>query len=490
MALAVSKSVRMPGLEPWTCTAHSAAHKSCFRTPVWADAHIGTVDVIAGVGGALATVAALYHRLAHRKAPMHGSPGVIVARASLAALGQLIQFPFCCGDPAHLAAEAETASTTLGPECRGEHALLRCYQATDGEWFLLHACEPVRWGAGREASDNLRASASKSLARLAVTHPAIASAIQAANATRAAGYNEALAAALAVAFQTSGLTAAQWVGALNTQGIAAVALRSLSQLRTEHTTHELRLDGPSFQFLTERYHPAGSALTYFAPVAIRPRGTPLIAPLPPAPQYGAHTREVLMEVGITPEPLLASGAATGRWSCSYLPGGPGSVSTSAGTFTPAAMPTESEALRADPAACPICLESMSGRSVQLGCAHSLCAECATRCGDAGHRRCPICRTPHLLHPNRLAQRSAAWRQRYAAWRNGRAAGAHGEVSSIRTPSLQDATEATVSHSHRCGDMHRAAHRSVKGPSLPKVQTAPAHLAELVSFKASIQENRS
>ena len=28
-------TVRMPGLESWTCTAHSAAHKSFFRTPVW-----------------------------------------------------------------------------------------------------------------------------------------------------------------------------------------------------------------------------------------------------------------------------------------------------------------------------------------------------------------------------------------------------------------------------------------------------------------------
>ena len=27
--------VRIPGLEPWTCTAHSAADKSCFRTPAW-----------------------------------------------------------------------------------------------------------------------------------------------------------------------------------------------------------------------------------------------------------------------------------------------------------------------------------------------------------------------------------------------------------------------------------------------------------------------
>ena len=31
--------VRMPGLEPWACTAHSAAHKSCCRTLVWTGDH-------------------------------------------------------------------------------------------------------------------------------------------------------------------------------------------------------------------------------------------------------------------------------------------------------------------------------------------------------------------------------------------------------------------------------------------------------------------
>ena len=38
------RGVRMPGLEPWTYTAHSAAHKSCFRTRVWTDPIIHRAD--------------------------------------------------------------------------------------------------------------------------------------------------------------------------------------------------------------------------------------------------------------------------------------------------------------------------------------------------------------------------------------------------------------------------------------------------------------
>ena len=119
------------------------------------------------VGGALSAVAALYLRevrAARRSAPNGGSGGgsggvgdgggngigiaggdtvgrgVLVARASLAALGQLVQFPFCCGAPHELAAAAEASpAATLGPACRGAHALLHCYAAADGEWLLLHA---------------------------------------------------------------------------------------------------------------------------------------------------------------------------------------------------------------------------------------------------------------------------------------------------------------------------------------------------------------
>ena len=125
-------------------------------------AHIGTVDVIAGVGGALSAVAALYLREVRARQPASSSGGgsgggdgggdgdgcgrgrgrgrgggVLVARASLAALGQLVQFPFCCGVPRDLAAAAEASpAATLGSACRGAHALLRCYAAADGEWLL------------------------------------------------------------------------------------------------------------------------------------------------------------------------------------------------------------------------------------------------------------------------------------------------------------------------------------------------------------------
>ena len=107
--------------------------------------------------------------------------------------------------------------------------------------------------------------------------------------------------------------------------------------------------------------------------------------------------------------------------------------------------------------------------MQLGCGHSLCGGCALRCGEAGHRRCPVCRAPHLLHPVRLAQRSHAWRMRYASWRIGGASGAHGELASVRVPAAAEAARRAeeggaaggtsghggVGHSRQCGDVHRA-----------------------------------
>ena len=231
-------------------------------------------------------------------------------------------------------------------------------------------------------------------------------------------------------------------------------------------------------------HPIGAALTSFAPLAIRPRHTPLAVPQPHAPAYGAHTRQVLAEVGVEAEQLLARGVAAERWSLAYLPGRPPPApAPSAERATAAAVAAVAEAAVVAVAtstkragatkaeACPICLEEIT-RGVQLGCGHSLCGGCALRCGDAGHRRCPVCRAPHLLHPARLAQRSHVWRTRYASWRVGGAAGARGELSSIRVPAAAEAARRAekggisgagggtsghggVGHSRQCGDVHRA-----------------------------------
>lgn len=86
--------------------------------------------------------------------------------------------------------------------------------------------------------------------------------------------------------------------------------------------------------------------------------------------------------------------------------------------------------------CPVCLDPMKDgekRPVTLTCAHTLCADCATKSDDAGHSACPVCRHPHLLDPELLAARRLRWRQQYGHWRAGAAAGASGELTSIGQP---------------------------------------------------------
>ena len=47
--------------------------------------------MVAGVAGALSAMSALYYK--------KNNSGILIARTSLAALGQLIQFPFICSNP-------------------------------------------------------------------------------------------------------------------------------------------------------------------------------------------------------------------------------------------------------------------------------------------------------------------------------------------------------------------------------------------------------
>lgn len=106
--------------------------------------------------------------------------------------------------------------------------------------------------------------------------------------------------------------------------------------------------------------------------------------------------------------------------------------------------------------CPVCFGDQA-RPLRLACGHSLCQPCAVKCAGAGHRRCVVCRTPHLLHPERLAERSDAWRTRYATWRAKGATGAHGELSAIRAPHepplVRDlAGRDTVAHLASAGDL--------------------------------------
>jgi len=458
-------------------------------------AHVGTIDVIAGVGGALAAVAALLHR---ERGLCHGG-GTIIARASLSSLGQVLQFPFCCGRFATLEEEAAMSATAAGTDCRGDHALLQCYRASDSEWFML-AASILPWSEVQRQTIDKVADADDEFAE------AIARASAAADTHDDLELH--LRDELTEVIESSSKSAEDWVALLSKVGIPSARLRSIAEVREMHRCNAVDLDtGPTFQFITDPAHPVGSPVTMFAPCSIRPQQASLRVALSPAPRYGEHTVQILREVGVDPHALLTRGVAATQWSDDYLPGLstdkkendlpahdkeisltlPGFVTevrkASKGSKDPQQFRTSPESRDAivrkeisltlpgfvtevrkaskeskgsvqtafakadmrkhwrdasikkakeNGIACPICFEE-EGVQVELSCSHRICSQCAIKCSEAGHGSCPTCRQPHLLDPSDLLARNVQWRQQYGGWRAGRALGAKGEVSSIGTP---------------------------------------------------------
>lgn len=99
--------------------------------------------------------------------------------------------------------------------------------------------------------------------------------------------------------------------------------------------------------------------------------------------------------------------------------------------------------------CPVCFEP-TACMLELYCSHRLCVGCAARCDGTGHTRCPVCRHPHLLDPQRLRARNADWRSAYADWRRGRTKGSKGEGAAIVRP--EPKVVGGVSTSLRAGDL--------------------------------------
>ena len=235
-------------------------------------AHIGTVDVIAGVAGAFTTVAALYARKRDRI--------VCTARASLAAVGQYLQLPFVFQDAP---SSAVPPAIVKGGATRsiGEHELHRCYHTRDG-WILLVA--------SLQSTD--------SVARKRVRS--------------AVGMDD-----FVEGFEQ--LTTEEACTRLRLHGITGVQpLCNLSTLRRRHTilsenARETEPSGKSFQFLYMLDHPIGS-LHIVAPVAIRMRGMRNV--MTHAPKYGEHTKTTLLSN--FPE-LLHQRVAACAWSREYLP---------------------------------------------------------------------------------------------------------------------------------------------------------------------------
>ena len=245
-------------------------------------AHFGTIDVLGGVCAAFATAVALYQRAK--------GGGADVARASLAAAGQLIQLPYMYDYEGRPPFDEPSGRGVLG-----ERASYRCYEAADG-WFFL-ACPADR------------------LPRLAAA-PGL---------ERLAGLDDEpeIAAFLTDAFRTRRVD--EWTSTCRRLDIGAQRLETMSAVREANLADEsvtpVELDGRTLMFTRNRSHPSGRVVDLAAPTAVRPRRALISCPAP-APKYGADSRAILAGAGYGPEEtdaLIRAGVVACRWSDDYLP---------------------------------------------------------------------------------------------------------------------------------------------------------------------------
>lgn len=244
-------------------------------------AHVGTIDVMCGFGGALGIAAALYQK------QRHGRIGR--ARTSLSALSGLAQIPFC-----YDYTRRGLFDEPSGPQTNGYNALSRFYYTASGAFLLLSAYE----------SDVARLQSVPGLEGIADINPD----------HRA----EFLSAALMAA------NADDWVERLQAADVGAAICDNIESLRAYNARKadgESGIDQGSYSFSVFEDHPSGHVVTQLDPYAVRPARAGLTS-LAPAEKYGASTRAVLTELGYDTaqiDIMIAEGAISESWSAEYLP---------------------------------------------------------------------------------------------------------------------------------------------------------------------------
>ena len=244
-------------------------------------AHFGTIDALTGYCACVALGAALV-RLRET-----GQGGI--ARASLAAAGNMIQAPFMY-DYDGRAPFDEPA----GREVRGWGPFYHCYEAQDGWMFFA---------APMHGRDGLRAV------------PALAGLADLAE--------DQLKEALADRFRHEPV--AHWEKAFLGTSAAAIALGSLHGTRDDalqfESAGDIDLRQSTYRVIRHDKHPMGRWVDLVAPNAVRPARAGIRIP-GPMPKYGADTREVLQSLGLGADEvdrMIVDGSAGEKWSEKYLP---------------------------------------------------------------------------------------------------------------------------------------------------------------------------
>lgn len=244
-------------------------------------AHFGTIDALTGHCACVALGAAL------ERLRVTGKGGV--ARASLAAAGEMIQAQFMYdfeGRPAF--------DEPSGREVRGWGPFYRCYAAADGWMFFAAPTE-------RKAA----------LSQV----PDVADLV---------GKDDTeLEAALAERFAQKPV--ADWMHALDGGSVGITPLGSLHDTRDAGLQFEsdgrIDISKATFRAVRHDQHPMGRWVDLVAPNAVRPEKAGITIP-GPAPKYGQDTREILARLGYTNEEIghmIESSAAAESWSDKYLP---------------------------------------------------------------------------------------------------------------------------------------------------------------------------
>ncbi|ABV95365.1 L-carnitine dehydratase/bile acid-inducible protein F (plasmid) [Dinoroseobacter shibae DFL 12 = DSM 16493] len=244
-------------------------------------AHFGTIDALTGYCACVALGAAL-ERL--RKTGKGG-----IARASLAAAGEMIQAQFMYDFDGRAPFDEPS-----GRAVRGWGPFYRCYEAADGWMFFAAPTE-------REAALTRVADVSD-LAGLKGTDLEVA-----------------------LADRFTQRPVADWMRAFASGSVGITPLGSLHGTRDAALQREsegqIDISKATFRAIRHDQHPMGRWVDLIAPNAVRPEKAGITIP-GPAPKYGQDTREVLARLGYEDaevQSMIDGGAAADSWSEKYLP---------------------------------------------------------------------------------------------------------------------------------------------------------------------------
>ncbi|MGO4908842.1 CoA transferase [Pseudorhodobacter sp. W20_MBD10_FR17] len=244
-------------------------------------AHVGTIDVMCGFGGALGMAAALYQKYRFGR--------IGRGRTSLSANSGLLQIPFCYDFKGRGLFDEPS-----GPEANGYDALSRFYSTASGVYMLLSAYE----------ADLPRLATVEGLENL----PDVAV--------------EDRAAFLATAFQSQPAT--EWMDRLRKADVACAICENLEALRAANSRPADGLPGTqngSYSFSVYVDHPCGHEITQLDPYGVRSVVGKVFSPAP-TEKFGTSTRAILRGLGYAEaaiETMLKSGQISESWSAEYLP---------------------------------------------------------------------------------------------------------------------------------------------------------------------------